>query len=89
MYTAEEAYEAMEPFFQAQQEAQRKICCWKDPNVAAVEAWLQTVIAYSRVCFEYDGTEHGQSEVSYREECHAWIKEYTQLNCKVHREEMV
>lgn len=88
MYTVEEADKAMEPFFQAQQEAQKKICCWKDPNVEAVEAWLHTVIAYSRVCFQYDGTEHGQSEKDYREEYHEWIKEYTQLNCKIHGEEL-
>ena len=88
MYTVEEADAAIEPFFRKQQEAQKKICCWKDPNLDLVEEWLQTVVEYSRVWFKYDSSGHGQTEQEYREEIHKWSKENTQLNCPLHAKEM-
>ena len=87
MDTFEEADAATEPFFQKQQEAEKKICCWKDSNAEAVATWLQAAADYSQAWFKYDSG-HGQTEQEYREEYISWAKENTQLNCKVHGEEM-
>ena len=87
MYTVEEADQAMEPFFQKQKEAEKKICCWMDSNVDLVYVWLQAAIDYSRICFKYDSG-HGQTEQEYREEYVRWAKENTQLNCKIHEGEL-
>lgn len=87
MNTEQEAYAEMMSHFQKQLDAQKKICCWKDPNVALVGEWLQAVVDYSRVCFKYDGG-LGVGEEAYRTEYHEWIKEYTQLNCTTHQAEL-
>ena len=73
--------------FQKQIEAQKKICCWKDPNVDLVEKWLQTVIEFSRSCFKYEEAVTDERCLRERHEYHEWIKEYTQHNCLIHSKE--
>ena len=84
--TLNEADAEMEPFYQAQVEAGKNLCCWKDNDKAAVNEWLKVALNYSSICYKYENC--GQTEEEYNEEYISWLKLQTQFNCPVHSKEM-